>query len=128
MFRLIIDKQVFKALAIPSYHQHRLISTTLRCNTNCNSQHNDGHYHDSSSECVALGSHPYDVSNLKLKLNYIQIGQSEMRADITDFSNKTEKKFDKTNSKIDCVFYTVITSIVGFIHKSGFDYSQAAKK
>ncbi|KAG0137553.1 hypothetical protein HOY82DRAFT_649292 [Tuber indicum] len=139
MFKLIINKQAFKALTIPPYHPHRLISATPRLNTDGDSHHVDDHRHDSSSESAASESHPRvtwkdfsqldkDVSNIKLKLDYIQTGQSEMRADIKDLGNKTDKKFDRTDSKIDRIFYGVITTLVGFVLKGGFDYYQAAKK
>ena len=44
-----------------------------------------------------------------------------MRADIKELGNKTD-------SKIDRVFHGVITTLVGFVLKGGFDYYQAAKK
>jgi len=50
-----------------------------------------------------------------------------MRADIKDLGNKTDNKFDKTDNKIDRIFYGVITTLVGFVLKGGFDYYQAAK-
>ncbi|RPA88788.1 hypothetical protein L873DRAFT_1724679, partial [Choiromyces venosus 120613-1] len=69
-----------------------------------------------------------DVLNIKLKLEHIETRLSETRAEIKDLSNKMERKFDKTDSKIDRIFYGVITSLVGFVLKGGFDYYQAAKK
>ena len=68
------------------------------------------------------------VSNVRLKVDNIQTGQTEMRADIKDLGNKTDNKFDKTDNKIDRIFYGVITTLVGFVLKGGFDYYQAAKQ
>ncbi|KAG0137543.1 hypothetical protein HOY82DRAFT_649264 [Tuber indicum] len=141
MLKLIINKQAFKALTIPSIHTDR-----SRRNIDGNSHHDDGHHHDSGSECAASESHPHatwkdfsqldkDISNIKLKLDYIKTGLSETKAVIKELGNKIEKKFDKingkfdkTDSKIDRIFYGVISGLVGFILKGGFDYYQATKK
>ncbi|CAZ85294.1 unnamed protein product [Tuber melanosporum] len=139
MLRLIINKQTFKAISIHPYRPHRGFSTVPGRNTDSDSHHDNDYHHDSSGGCAGSGSPPgvtskdfanldKDVSNIKLKLDYIQSGQSEMRADIKDLGNKTDKKFDKTDSKIDRIFYGVITTLVGFVLKGGFDYYQAAKK
>ncbi|PWW75244.1 hypothetical protein C7212DRAFT_324098 [Tuber magnatum] len=139
MFRLIINKQAFKAFILHSYHPHRGFGTVPRRNTDSDSHHDNDHHHDSSGACTGSGSPlgvtwkdfaqlDRDVSNIKLKLDHIQSGQTEMRADIKDLGNKTDKKFDRTDGKIDRIFYGIITSLVGFVLKGGFDYYQAAKK
>ncbi|KAG0124355.1 hypothetical protein HOY82DRAFT_634209 [Tuber indicum] len=150
MLKLIINKQAFKALTIPSYLPHRPISSTPRRNIDGNSHHDDGHHHDSGSECAPSESRPHatwkDFSHLdkfcletriliRDILDYIKTRLSETKAEIKDLGNKTEKKFnkidgkfDKTDSKIDRIFYGVISGLVGFILKGGFDYYQATKK
>ncbi|KAG0129209.1 hypothetical protein HOY82DRAFT_521761 [Tuber indicum] len=146
MFRLIVNKQAFKALSSHLYHSCRLIGTTPRRNVESDSYHDNGHHYDRSSGSGGSASHPdivpkgfyqpdKDVSNIKLKLEHLETRLSETRADIKDLSNKmeqgfdrTDRKFDKTDSKIDRIFYGVITSLVGFVLKAGFDYYQAAKK
>ena len=65
---------------------------------------------------------------MKLKLDHLESGQREMRAEIKDFSSKMERKFDKTDGKIDRVLYGIITGLVGFVLKGGFDHYQTNKK
>jgi len=79
---------------------------------------------------------------VKLKLDHLELGQKEMRAEIKDLSSKMERKFDnverkfdnmerkfdKTDGKIDRVLYGIITGLVGFVLKGGFDYHQTNKK
>ena len=72
---------------------------------------------------------------MKLKLDHLELGQKEMRAEIKDLSRKmerkfdnVERKFDKTDGKIDRVLYGIITGLVGFVLKGGFDYYQTNKK
>jgi hypothetical protein len=68
---------------------------------------------------------------VKLKLDHFESGQREMKAEIKDLRNTMDKKFDnvdrkfdKTNGKIDRVLYGIITGLVGFVLKGGFDYYQ----
>ncbi|CUS07735.1 unnamed protein product [Tuber aestivum] len=100
MFRTIIYKQTSKARSIHplSYHPHtsRVISTFQpRRNTDNDTDHDNGNHHHDSSQHASPGSPPgvswkefthldKDVSNIKLKLDHIQSGQAEMRADIKD--------------------------------------------
>jgi len=83
---------------------------------------------------------------VKLKLDHLELGQKEMRAEIKDLSSKVDRKFDnverkfdnverkfdrkfdKTDGKIDRVLYGIITGLVGFVLKGGFDYYQTNKK
>jgi len=58
---------------------------------------------------------------MKLQLDHLESGQR-------DLSNKMERKFDKTDSKIDRVLYGIITGLVGFVLKGGFDYYQVHGK
>ena len=51
-----------------------------------------------------------------------------MKAEIKDLGGKLERKFDKTDSKVDRVLYGIITGLVGFVMKGGFDYYQVHKK
>ena len=57
---------------------------------------------------------------MKLTLDHLESGQR-------DLSSKMERKFDKTDGKIDRVLYGIITGLVGFVLKGGFDYYQAKK-
>ena len=61
---------------------------------------------------------------MKLKLDHLELGQKEMRAEIKDLSSKVDRKFDnverkfdrkfdKTDCKIDRVLYGIIIDLVG---------------
>ena len=51
-----------------------------------------------------------------------------MKAEFKGLGGKMEREFDKTDSRIDRVLYGIITGLVGFVVKGGFDYYQIHKK
>ncbi|CUS09621.1 unnamed protein product [Tuber aestivum] len=106
MTRLIVNKQAFKAISIHPYHSHRGFGTVPRRNTDSDSHHVNDHHHDSSGGCAGFGSPPgitwkdfvqldKDVFNIKLKLDHIQSGQSEMRADVKVLNSRMDKNLTR---------------------------------
>ncbi|KAI5790629.1 hypothetical protein DFH27DRAFT_570713 [Peziza echinospora] len=65
---------------------------------------------------------------MKLKLDQLDSGQRDLAREQRDFRNKMERRFDRTDSKIDRVLYGVITGLVGFVLTGGFDYYQVHAK
>lgn len=62
---------------------------------------------------------------MKLKLDHLESGQKEIK----DLSNRmdrnfehVDRNFDKMDSKMDRVLYGIITGLIGFVLKGGFDY------
>ncbi|KAI5795097.1 hypothetical protein EDC01DRAFT_654050 [Geopyxis carbonaria] len=66
---------------------------------------------------------------MKLKLDYLELGQKEIKTEIKDLGNKMDRefdhvdgKFDKTDCKIHRVLYGIVTGLIGFVLKGGLDH------
>jgi hypothetical protein len=58
---------------------------------------------------------------MKVEIGHLGMGQRELKSEIKDLRNRMDRDIKDLGKKIDRVLYAIITGIIGWMIKGGYD-------
>jgi hypothetical protein len=65
---------------------------------------------------------------MKVEIGHLGMGQRELKSEIKDLGNRMDRDIKDLGKKIDRVLYGIITGIIGWMIKGGYDIYDERKE